>query len=144
LPGLGKRRSDVVHLMPVLQSKPAMAQIVPQRFAGDFPGIPETAVHHRVIERSGQRVGQFECERFHRGKVGASQAFGQAAASNHRLGHRAKFTVVAFADAAGHPGWPGDTPGFTIHHPSIRGCLSRVDGLEPEIPRGRRPGDENG
>ena len=33
-----------------------------------------------------------------------------------------------------HPGWPGDTPGLTIHHPSIRGCLPRVDGLEPEIP----------
>ena len=42
---------------------------------------------------------------------------------------------VAFVDAAGHPGWPGDTPGLTIHHPSIRGCLPRVDGLEPEIPR---------
>ncbi len=43
---------------------------------------------------------------------------------------------VAFVDAAGHPGWPGDTPGLTIHHPSVRGCLPRVDGLEPEIPRG--------
>ena len=42
---------------------------------------------------------------------------------------------VAFVDAAGRPGWPGDTPGLTIHHPSIRGCLPRVDGLEPEIPR---------
>lgn len=42
---------------------------------------------------------------------------------------------VAFVDAAGYPGWPGDTPGLTIHHPSIRGCLPRVDGLEPEIPR---------
>ena len=43
---------------------------------------------------------------------------------------------VAFVDAAGRPGWPGDTPGLTIHHPGIRGCLPRVDGLEPEIPRG--------
>ena len=42
---------------------------------------------------------------------------------------------VAFVDAAGHPGWPGDTPALTIHHPRIRGCLPRVDGLEPEIPR---------
>lgn len=42
---------------------------------------------------------------------------------------------VAFVDAAGHPGWPGDNPGLTIHHPRIRGCLPRVDGLEPEIPR---------
>jgi hypothetical protein len=42
---------------------------------------------------------------------------------------------VAFVDAAGRPGWPGDTPGLAIHHPSIRGCLPRVDGLEPEIPR---------
>jgi hypothetical protein len=42
---------------------------------------------------------------------------------------------VAFVDAAGKPGWPGDTPGLTIHHPGIRGCLPRVDGLEPEIPR---------
>ena len=43
---------------------------------------------------------------------------------------------VAFVDAAGKPGWPGDNPALTIHHPSIRGCLPRVDGLEPEIPRG--------
>jgi len=43
---------------------------------------------------------------------------------------------VAFVDVEGRPGWPGDTPGLTIHHPSIRGCLPRVDGLEPEIPRG--------
>jgi hypothetical protein len=42
---------------------------------------------------------------------------------------------VAFVDAAGRPGWPSDNPGLTIHHPSIRGCLPRVDGLEPEIPR---------
>ena len=44
---------------------------------------------------------------------------------------------VAFVDAAGMPGWPGDTPGLTIHHPSIRGCLPRVDGMEPEILRER-------
>lgn len=44
---------------------------------------------------------------------------------------------VAFVDAAGRPGWLGDDPALTIHHPSIRGCLPRVDGLEPEIPRGR-------
>ena len=43
---------------------------------------------------------------------------------------------VAFVDADGKPGWPGDTPGITIHHPGIRGCLPRVDGLEPEIPQG--------
>ena len=44
---------------------------------------------------------------------------------------------VAFVDVAGRPGrpgWPGDTPGLTIHYPRIRGCLPRVDGLEPEIP----------
>lgn len=43
---------------------------------------------------------------------------------------------VAFVDASGYPGWPGDHPGLGIHHPSIRGCLPRVDGLEPKIPRG--------
>ena len=43
---------------------------------------------------------------------------------------------VAFVDAAGRPGWLGDTPGLNIHHPSIRGCLPRVDGLESEIPHG--------
>ena len=41
---------------------------------------------------------------------------------------------VAFVDAAGHPGWPGDTPALTIPHPRIRGCLPRVDGLESENP----------
>ena len=44
---------------------------------------------------------------------------------------------VAFVDAAGRPGWPGDNPALIIHHPRIRGCLPRVDGLEPEIPRER-------
>lgn len=43
---------------------------------------------------------------------------------------------VAFVDAAGKPGWLGDDPALTIHHPRIRGGLPRVDGLEPEIPRG--------
>jgi hypothetical protein len=43
---------------------------------------------------------------------------------------------VAFVDAAGKPGWPGDNSALAIHHPRIRGCLPRVDGLEPEIPRG--------
>ena len=43
---------------------------------------------------------------------------------------------IAFVDATGKPGWPGDNSGLTIHHPSIRGCLPRVDGLEPEIPHG--------
>jgi hypothetical protein len=42
---------------------------------------------------------------------------------------------VSFVDTNGHLGWPGDTSGLTIHRPSIRGCLPRVDGLEPEIPR---------
>ena len=43
---------------------------------------------------------------------------------------------VAFVDAAGRPGWLGDNPALTIHPPRIRGCLPRVDGLEPESPRG--------
>ncbi len=42
---------------------------------------------------------------------------------------------VAFLDVAGKPGWLGDNPALTIHHPSIRGCVPRVGGLEPEIPK---------
>lgn len=41
---------------------------------------------------------------------------------------------VAFVDANGQPGWPGEKSALTVHLPSIRGCLPRVDGLEPEIP----------
>ncbi len=36
---------------------------------------------------------------------------------------------VAFVDAAGKPGWIGDDPTLTIHHPCIRGCLPRISGL---------------
>ena len=34
------------------------------------------------------------------------------------------------------PDGPATHPDLTIHHPRIRGCLPRVDGLEPEIPHG--------
>jgi hypothetical protein len=66
-------------------------------------------------------------------------------AAEVEIAHLADIPIgAAFVDAAGNPGCPGNNPVLTIRHPRIRGCLPRVDGLEPEIPRGRRPGDENG
>lgn len=33
---------------------------------------------------------------------------------------------VAFVDKNGHPGWIGDDPTLTVHHPSVRGCWPTV------------------